>query len=485
MEGQTLTTLQAEDLIVMSVMDEDARGLGVTRREAAEDYRRQIIEGVERYREQATIRGVLQSSAITVGLFLVLLLAIRGLRGLFAWMDTRTASARQRLVRPVRIGTFEVIGRDQVSRLGRSLAGLARLAVSLVLVYVFLTTAFGLFPWTQTWSENLLEAALSPLRQLGTLLVESVDNIIAVLVIVLVLRWAIRISDYLFRQVERGEVEIKGFHADLADPTRKIAKFFLVVVGLVLIYPYTPIANSIAFQGLTVFFGLLISLGSSSAISNMVAGVVLTYTRAFRIGDRVKVGDTFGDVIEKTFLVTRIRTPKNEDVAVPNATVLGNHIVNYSVMAREGSGVILHTTVTLGYDLPWPEAHRLLLQAARDTECVEDEPAPFVLQTSLGDFSVAYQLNAYTREVHKMARLYSDLHQHIQNRFAEAGVEILSPTYHARRDGPSTVPDPHALRDADAPDEIATPDAPSDGADLAPPPEQLAEAGDPPPPKDA
>ena len=480
-DGAALTTLQLGDLIVMTVTDEDARALGVTRREAARRYRERIVEGVARYREQATFQGVVRSALITAGLFLVLLLALRGLGRVYGWLDRRTAAVRQLVVRPLRVGTFEVVGRDQVSRLGRALVGASRLAVSLVLVYIFLTTAFGLFPWTQSWSDGLLDAALSPLRSLGAMLLSSIDNVIAILVTILVVRWVIRLSDYLFAQVSRGEVELKGFHAELADPTRKIVKFLLVVMGLMLIYPYTPIANSTAFQGLTVFFGLLISLGSSSAISNMVAGVVLTYTRAFRIGDRVKVGDTFGDVIEKTFLVTRIRTTKNEDVAVPNANVLSNHIVNYSVMAREGSGVILHTTITIGYDVPWPEVHGLLTMAAKDTAGVLAEPPPFVLQTSLGDFSVAYQLNAYTKEVTRMARLYSDLHQHVQDRFAEAGVEILSPTYHARRDGPSTVPDVAALHDAIARAEAAGPAVATDGADVPEPEEAVIPDVEPPP----
>ena len=479
-DGNEFTLIEAGDLIVMSVTEADARGLNQPRSEAAAFYRGAIAAGVERYREQATFRGFLRSAAITVALFFVLLLALRGLRRLFAWLDARTAPARRLLIRPLRIGTFEVVGRDQVSRIGRGLAGLVRLGVSLVLVYVFLTTVFGLFPWTQSWSENLLDAALSPLRSLGAMLLASIDNVIAILVTIVVMRWVIRLSDYLFAQVARGEVEFRGFHADLADPTRKIVKFFLVVTALMLIYPYTPIADSVAFQGLTVFFGLVISLGSSSAISNMVAGVVLTYTRGFRIGDRVKVGDTFGDVVEKTFLVTRIRTPKNEDISVPNATVLSNHIVNYSVMAREGSGVVLHTTVTIGYDVPWPDVHRLMIQAARDTPGLEAEPAPFVLQTSLGDFSVAYQLNAYTREVTRMARLYSDMHQHIQDRFAEAGVEILSPTYEAHRDGPSTVPDVAAVRDAFARAEATTPAGSTDGADVAPPPEEVIPEVEPP-----
>ena len=475
--GSALTTLQLGEAIVMSVTDQDAQALGRSRADAAQVYRRSIVAGVTRYREQATLRGVARGAGITAVLLALLVLALRGLGAVFGWLDRRSARLRRRLVRPVRVGTLEVIGRDQVARVGRALARLARLALSLVLVYAFLTTAFGLFPWTQSWSAGLLDAALTPLRQIGAALAASVDNVIALVIVVVVVRWAIRFSDYLFAQVARGEVEVPGFHADLADPTRKIARFLLVVVGLMLAYPYTPIADNRGFQGLTVFFGLLLSIGSSTAISNMVAGVVLTYTRAFRLGDRVKVGDTFGDVVEKTFLVTRIRTPKNEDISVPNATVLSNHIVNYSVMAREGSGVVLHTEVTIGYDVPWPQVHGLLTQAARDTESILEDPPPFVLQTALGDFSVAYQLNGYTREVTRMARTYSDLHQHIQDRFAEAGVEVLSPTYHARRDGPSTVPDVAAVRDASARAEAASQPGDTDGADVPPPkPERAPDA---------
>lgn len=440
-DGQELAAIELGDLIVMSVTDEDAEGMGMSRQRAAEVYAREIREGIERYREAATVQGFIRSTLISVGLFVLLLLTLRGLRRAYAWLDRRTADARGRLVRPIHIGSMEVIGRDDVSRAGRAIGRLSRLAVSLVLVYFFLTTVFGLFPWTQEWSEQLLQYALAPLRQLGTLVLEGAPNVLAIVVIIAVMRWVIGISDYLFMQVERGEASLTGFHTELAEPTRKIAKFLLVILSIMLIYPYTPIAESKVFQGLTVFLGILFSLGSSTAIANVVAGVVLTYTRAFRVGDRVKVGDTFGDVVEKSFLVTRIRTPKNEDVAVPNATVLNNHIINYSRMSRDGDGVILHTSVTIGYDVPWPQVHALLLSAARGVDGLLATPEPFVLQTALGDFSVAYELNAYTHEVTRMSKLYSEMHRHIQDAFAEAGIEILSPTYHARRDAPSTVPD--------------------------------------------
>jgi small-conductance mechanosensitive channel len=263
----------------------------------------------------------------------------------------------------------------------------------------------------------------------------------AILVVIVVIRWTIKASNWFFRHVESGTLAFPGFYPEFAEPTRKIARFLLILLGVFLAYPYTPIADSPVFQGLTIFLGLLFSLGSSTAIANIVAGTLLTYTRAFQIGDRIRIGDTVGDVVEKTFLITRLRTAKNEDVAVPNSTALQAQIVNYSVMAREGAGVIVHTTVTIGYDVPWRRVHDLLVEAARRTEGVEPAPPPFVLQTGLGDFSVAYQLNAYTRRAGQIAGLTSALHAAIQDVFAEAGIEILSPVYEARRDGStSTVP---------------------------------------------
>ena len=179
---------------------------------------------------------------------------------------------------------------------------------------------------------------------------------------------------------------------------------------------------------------MLVSFGSSSAIANIVAGVVMTYMRPFQLGDRVKIADTVGDIVEKTLLVTRIRTIKNVDITVPNAMVLSSHIINYSSTAKEG-GVVLHTSVTIGYDAPWRQVHELLLAAADSTRGLMKEPKPFVLQTSLDDFYVSYELNAYTDNPNVMARTYSDLHQNIQDKFNEAGVEIMSPHYRAARDG--------------------------------------------------
>ena len=183
-----------------------------------------------------------------------------------------------------------------------------------------------------------------------------------------------------------------------------------------------------------MFLGILFSLGSSSAIANAVAGLVITYMRPFRLGDRVKIGEVTGQVIEKTLLVTRVRTTKNEDITVPNASILSGHTINYTSSSKE-LGLVLHTSVTIGYDVPWRQVHELLIEAAVATNGVNISKEPFVLQTSLDDWYVAYQLNAYTDTPEFMPRIYSELHANIQDKFNEAGVEIMSPHYRAVRDG--------------------------------------------------
>ena len=206
---------------------------------------------------------------------------------------------------------------------------------------------------------------------------------------------------------------------------------------IAMIYPYLPGSNSGVFQGISVFVGLIISLGSSTVIGNIIAGLVITYMRPFKLGDRIKLDDTTGNVIEKTPFVTRLRTPKYVVVTIPNSFIMSSHTVNYSASARQ-FGLIIHTSVTIGYDVPWRQVHQLLINAARMTEGVLSDPKPFVLETALNDYYPCYQINAYIKDADNYGPIMSDLHQNIQDVFNEAGVEIMSPQYIATRDGSST-----------------------------------------------
>jgi small-conductance mechanosensitive channel len=215
----------------------------------------------------------------------------------------------------------------------------------------------------------------------------------------------------------------------------------VIVTALISAYPYIPGSSSQAFQGVGLVLGAIISFASSSAISNIVAGIILTYTRAFKLNDRIKIGETTGDVVDKTLLVTRLNTIKQVIVTIPNSLVMGAQIINYSTSADDGDGVILHTSVTIGYDVPWRVVKTLLTEAARETKNILDKPEPYVLQTALNDWYVSYEINAYTRETKYMSFTYSELHKNILDKFDAAGVEIMSPHYYALRDGnTSTVP---------------------------------------------
>ena len=202
----------------------------------------------------------------------------------------------------------------------------------------------------------------------------------------------------------------------------------LAAFGVVVVFPYLPASDSAAFAGVSVFMGVLFSLSSSSAISNAIAGIVLTYTGAFRLGERVKLGDTFGDIVEVSMLATRVRTIKNEDITIPNSIVLGGAMTNYSRQAKS-LGLILHTSVTIGYETPWRQVEAMLLLAAERTTGLAREPQPFVLEKKLGDFAVVYELNAYCGNVQAMNRLYAEMHRNILDVFNEYGVQIMTPAY--------------------------------------------------------
>ena len=276
-------------------------------------------------------------------------------------------------------------------------------------------------------------------------IVDLVPNILALIVIIIATHYTLKLLRFFSEGIKKGKVKISGLHPELVDPTYQLLRFFVVAFAIVAAYPYIPGSDSPVFRGLSIFIGFLLSLGSTSLVSNIISGIVLTYTRGLRIGDRVQIGDAVGDVVDRNLLVTRIRTIKNVVITIPNGMVLNNHIINYSSNVPE-QGLILNTSVTIGYDVPWRQVHQLLIDAALATPSILKEPKPFVLQTSLDDYYVSYELNAYTKDPTWMAKIYSLLHQNIQDQFMDANVEIMSPAYSAFRNGSQVaIPDPNSM----------------------------------------
>jgi len=239
-----------------------------------------------------------------------------------------------------------------------------------------------------------------------------------------------------FEGVDSGAVKLASFAQEWAWPTYRILRLLVIVFALVVAYPYIPGSQSDAFKGISLFIGLIISLGSSSIIANIIAGYSLAYRRPFRVGDRVRINETVGDVLEMRALVTRLRSLKNEEVVIPSTAILSGEVTNYSTLAAE-EGLILHTTVGIGYETPWRQVEAMLKLAANRTTGLLKKPAPFVLQKRLGDFAVTYEINAYCENPKGMLQLYTALHQNILDVFNEYGVAIMTPAY---------VGDPPALK---------------------------------------
>ena len=430
------------ETVVMTVTDRDAQPTGGTRSETAKAYAEKIQAVLAKSREQVSTRTIL----IDAGLLLLDTAILAGLllffHRTFPKIYAKIQGWRGTVIRPIRIQRVELLSAGQITDTLTGLTKTVRVGAVLILLYMYLTTALGIFPWTRDISTALVEAVLATLRAIGEAFATYIPNLVSIAIIIVVTRYIIKLISLVFTGIERGAITFVGFHRDWAEPTYKIVRFLVVVFAAIAIFPYIPGSQSEGFRGISVFLGLLISLGSAAAVGNVVAGVVLTYMRPFRLGDRVKIADTFGDVTEKTLLVTRVRTIKNVDITIPNALVLSSHIINFSSSATSPAPLILHSSVTIGYDVPWRTVHDLLIAAARSTTHILTEPAPFVLQTSLNDFYVTYEINAYTDQPNLMATIYAELHQHIQDKFNEACVEIMSPHYTQVRDGNKTaIPD--------------------------------------------
>jgi small-conductance mechanosensitive channel len=386
----------------------------------------------ERFR-QTLWRRLLITAAVLAGAFLAFLMFYRGRKRLLAWAESRRGRVPELHFRGLVLLSAEQLYRGIVRGVW-----LVYVGAQIVVAGSTLLLVFEQVPATQSYARQVFMWIWTPLGKIFWGVVGYLPNLFYILVIIAVTRLVIRGLSFIFAQAERGVISLEPWiHRDVARPTSLILRAVLIVLALFFIAPLIPGTGTTAAQGITVLLGLMISFGSTSTVGNIIAGVVLTYMRPFQIGERVKIGETTGDVVDKTFLYTKILTIKNEEVTVPSLQVLSNAMVNYSAKAQR-TGLILHTSVTIGYDAPWRKVHELLLRAADRTSGVLKDPKPFVLQTSLDDFFVSYQLNAYTDRPNQMQTIYSELHQNIQDSFNEGGVEIMSPHHYQLRDGNTT-----------------------------------------------
>jgi small-conductance mechanosensitive channel len=451
-ESEATADIVHGENIIMSISDNDAVWNNCSKKELAQKYRDLISKKILTYKDEISFATLSKEIGFAAIVLVVLLLLIYLSSKLFKWTGNKIKAQESRSIKELKIKNYTVLNASKNVSLLLIINNIGKWIIILILVYTALPLIFGLFPWTQHFAQTLLGYVLNPLTGITTGVWNYFPNLITILVIFFVFRYAIKGIHFIKNEIEQGKLQLPGFYADWANPTFQILRIVLYAFMFVLIFPYLPGSDSPIFQGVSVFLGFLFTFGSAGSLSNIVAGIMLTYMRLFKIGDRVKIGEIVGDVTEKSLLVTRIKTIKNEIISVPNSTIMNSHTINYSNEADYGNGLIIHTTVTIGYDVPWRDMHQALLNAADRTSLLLKEPKPFVLQNGLEDFYVTYEINAYTKEPNKQANIYSELHEHIQDCCNEAGIEILSPHYRSARDGNMTsIPARYLSKDYESP----------------------------------
>jgi small-conductance mechanosensitive channel len=421
------------------VSEEDANLVGKTKEDAAGTYLSAIRTAFAKNLESRTPAYWLARVGFTLLSILGLVVILVLLNRVYRWGDHRLERYEKGIKRK-RKSIFRYLLPQSKKSVFGLLLKLIRIALIIVILFFYLPFMFSFLPWTEHVVAQFYGYLAKPVKDVLRGLLQFVPNLVYIFVIVIITRYILRVFSYLANEIEEERLVLKGFYKDWAQPTFTIVKIILLAFAMVFIFPYLPGSDSPAFRGVSIFLGVLFSLGSTSAIANIVAGIVITYMRPFSVGDRVQIGQSIGDVMERNLLVTRLRTIKNEDITIPNALIINSHLWNFSSNASE-LGIILHTSVTIGYDVPSETVTELLLKAAENTRNLTRDFKPFVLQKSLNDFYVEYELNVYTKQPKKMAFFYSELHKSIREEFNKAGVEIMSPHYSAYRDGnASTIP---------------------------------------------
>lgn len=443
----SLRVVQADDasniltgsFFVMRVVDADAVQAGVSRGVLARVFTERISAAVKAYRHDRSpavlSMDTLYAAAATLAVFAAFWAGAWSFRRVEVHIEQRYRSR----FRDVKVKSVPVIHAQQLWAIWRNALRAMRWALGLIVLYTYVHFTLGLYPWTRPLAAGLLAALTEPLGAMAWAILGYLPKLVFLGLLVLLTRYLLRVLSMFFGALHRGTVTVSGFEPEWGWPTYRIVRVLVVAFAAVIAYPYIPGSGSEAFKGVSIFLGVIISLGSSSVIANMIAGYTMTYRRAFRVGDWIQIGRMSGGVVDTGVLVTRLRSLKNEEIVVPNSLILNSSVVNRSTMAKE-RGLILHTKVGIGYEVPWRQVNAMLLMAAGRTPGLRPEPSPFVLQSKLGEFAVEYELNAYCDRPETVPQLYTELHQNMLDVFNEYGVQIMTPAYEQDTQPPKVVP---------------------------------------------
>jgi small-conductance mechanosensitive channel len=436
--GATMISVGNRD--VFAILPLDVNPLtGETQETKAADAAVRLRQAIDEAVELRTPHRMLRATALALGATLLVAGLFWGMARLHRVLSVRLTSSTERRLERLTSGDTQLVRLSHASDLLNYAITALSVVVALFLTYSWLTFVLRRFPYTRPWGESLRSFLLDRVSTLALKLVSTFPDLFTVLVIALAIRFTVRLVRAIFEAVEAERITIPYVFPETAQTTRRLVSTLLWLLGLVAAYPYLPGSQTDAFKGVSVFVGLVISLGSSGIVNQMMSGLTMTYSRAVRLGDFVRMGDVEGTVTQLGALSTKVKTPRGEEVTIPNALVMSDVTTNYSRLAAT-EGVYVPTTVSIGYDTPWRQVQALLLLAAGRTPGVREQPKPVVRQSALEDFAVLYTLMVCLERPQQRGPVLDALHANIQDAFNEYGVQIMSPNYEADPEGRKVVP---------------------------------------------
>lgn len=423
-----ITTIVASGKTVTQITDADAVLEGVSLATLASVNLTRIQRAIIEYRAERTRDALLGSAGRALGAMVLAAALCVLLRWLFKVARRQLQRAEERSAAKPGDTVIPALRPDTLQSVAQQALRALQVVVVLALAVFWLQYVLGQLPFTRGFARQMLGYVMAPLQTVGQGLLGAVPDLIFLAVLYLMTRFVLVLMRQSFTAVEAGRLTVPGFNRDWAQPTYKLLRLVVVLLALVVGYPYIPGSGSAAFQGITLFLGIVASLGSSSAIANIIAGYLLIYRRAFKVGDLVLLAGNLGQISAMRLQATHLKTIKNEEVTIPNSAVMAKEVVNYSALCAS-SGLILHTKVVVGYDTPWRQVEAMLLDAVQRTSGLMAQPAPFVRELELGNAGVTYELNAYCDNPLAVASLYAAILRNVLDVLDENGIDPVTPTH--------------------------------------------------------
>ena len=437
-EAGTLITVGSRGVLALTPPDVDELA-GETVDGAAAQASARMQTALNEAAEAHAPGRLIEACVVAAAVVLLALLALWGIERARRVIAAKLVNVAEQTIARSGIADVTALRASRVLDVERWLITATAVILDVLVIYATVGFVLRRFPYTRPWGESMRGFLLGTLWHLGLGVADAIPGLFTVAVIGVAARFLSRAVGVWFNAVEHGRLKPAWIYPETAQPTRRLATGLVWVFAIVVAYPYLPGSQTDAFKGVSVFLGLMVTLGSSGLVNQIMSGFTITYSRALRLGDFVRIGDVEGTVTHLGVLSTKLRTLRNEDVTVPNAVVVSQTTVDFSRYG-DTAGVFTPTTVTIGYDAPWRQVHAMLLEAAKRTAGIRREPAPLVLQAGLEDFYVKYMLLVCLERQDSRPIVLAAMHANIQDVFNEYGVQIMSPNYVLDPAAPKVVP---------------------------------------------